>query len=247
MFCGLTQCELEPCLFGECELTGAWFRCICQQGYHGDACGQRHRPCATNPCNSRGKCIETNEASFRCECHAWWEGTTCERRMQHIPYKPLSERMLQEPFWLGLITVTIVLAILGLFWCAKRHFPEKLEKLLAEEDRNRPCQYAVQVSSSRSASMRERQCSREVLAVQAAPRSLLGRLGIRKPSLLGQLPHPIHNTSRTFSLDDLLKPPPSKAPSTTLDSRPTHPYRFRYSSLRGLRHRARFAPHNFCD
>jgi hypothetical protein len=58
--------------------------------------------------------------------------------MLHIPYKPLSERMLHEPFWLGLITVTIVLGVIGLFWCAKRHFPEKLEKLLEEEpDRSR--------------------------------------------------------------------------------------------------------------
>lgn len=55
-----------------------------------------------------------------------------------IPYKPLSSRMLQEPFWLGLITVFVVLAVIGLVWCAKRHFPEKIEKLLAEEaDRNR--------------------------------------------------------------------------------------------------------------
>jgi hypothetical protein len=58
--------------------------------------------------------------------------------MLHIPYKPLSERMLHEPFWLGLITVTVVLGVIGLFWCAKRHFPEKLEKLLEEEpDRSR--------------------------------------------------------------------------------------------------------------
>lgn len=61
--------------------------------------------------------------------------------MLHIPYKPLSQRMLQEPFWLGLITVFVVLGVLGLFWCAKRHFPEKLEKLLAEEaDRTRHCE-----------------------------------------------------------------------------------------------------------
>lgn len=58
--------------------------------------------------------------------------------MINIPFKPLSQRMLQEPFWLGLITVFVVLAIIGLVWCAKRHFPEKIEKLLAEEaDRNR--------------------------------------------------------------------------------------------------------------
>lgn len=50
-----------------------------------------------------------------------------------IPYRPLSDRMLQEPFWLGLITVFVVLAVIGLVWCAKRHFPEKIEKLLQEE------------------------------------------------------------------------------------------------------------------
>jgi len=52
------------------------------------------------------------------------------------------------------------------------------------------------------------------------PRSLFGRLGIRKPSLLSLTsPHGHNNhptaasaTARTFSLDDLLKPPPrSKA------------------------------------
>jgi len=52
------------------------------------------------------------------------------------------------------------------------------------------------------------------------PRSLFGRLGIRKPSLLSLTsPHSHNNhptaasaTARTFSLDDLLKPPPrSKA------------------------------------
>lgn len=73
-------------------------------------------------------------------------GAKCERRMLHIPYKPLSQRMLQEPFWLGLITVFVVLGVLGLFWCAKRHFPEKLEKLLAEEaDRTRHCEYRCMV------------------------------------------------------------------------------------------------------
>lgn len=65
-------------------------------------------------------------------------GRLCERRILRIPQKALTERMLQEPFWLGLITVFVVLGCIGLFWCAKRHVPEKLEKLLAEEaDRNR--------------------------------------------------------------------------------------------------------------
>jgi hypothetical protein len=78
------------------------------------------------------------KTSLNNRCYAWWEGARCEKRMMHIPYKPLTERMLQEPFWLGLITVFVVLAVIGLVWCAKRHFPEKIEKLLAEEaSRNR--------------------------------------------------------------------------------------------------------------
>ncbi|XP_054086655.1 uncharacterized protein LOC105208961 isoform X4 [Zeugodacus cucurbitae] len=137
-FCGLNICELEPCVFGKCELTTNSFKCQCQPGYMGHTCELKQRPCAENPCEGRGACFERNGGYF-CRCHAWWEGARCERRMLHIPYKPLSERMLQEPFWLGLITVFVVLAVIGLVWCAKRHFPEKIEKLLAEEaDRNRP-------------------------------------------------------------------------------------------------------------
>lgn len=83
-------------------------------------------------------CLKSKKKLKKKSCFAWWEGARCEKRMINIPYKPLSERMLQEPFWLGLITVFIVLGVIGLVWCAKRHFPEKIEKLLAEEaDRNR--------------------------------------------------------------------------------------------------------------
>nr|XP_024215536.1 uncharacterized protein LOC106687239 isoform X2 [Halyomorpha halys] len=199
LLCGLTFCETEPCQFGDCSLTPAGYKCHCQPGYLGRTCDILQKPCSSNPCDSRGECIETNRTAFKCRCHAWWEGPRCERRMLHIPYKPLSERMLQEPFWLGLITVTVVLAILGLFWCAKRHFPEKLEKLLAEEnDRNRPY-----LNGSRCASLRCRDTQPQPLVSR---NSLLGRLGIRKPSL------PAAPTSRTFSLDDLLKPPTTPSP-----------------------------------
>uniref|UniRef100_A0A2M4D591 Putative mucin-5ac-like protein n=1 Tax=Anopheles darlingi TaxID=43151 RepID=A0A2M4D591_ANODA len=139
--------------------------------------------------------------------------------MMHIPYKPLSERMLQEPFWLGLITVFVVLAVIGLVWCAKRHFPEKIEKLLADEtQRNRPTTFPPHHLNT---ALREQLqatagtvCSSNA-TTPASHRTIFGRLGIRKPSILSlSSPQQVGGaTARTFSLDDLLRPPPRRTPS----------------------------------
>ncbi|KAL1516744.1 hypothetical protein ABEB36_000608 [Hypothenemus hampei] len=229
LFCAITQCDLEPCVFGTCQLTDTSYKCHCKSGYVGPTCEQKKRPCEGNPCESRGVCIEKGNG-FQCRCHAWWEGPKCEKRMLHIPYKPLSERMLHEPFWLGLMTVFVVMAVIGLVWCAKRHFPEKIEKLLAEDDnKNR-------IHSLRSTSVREQLAAASNAAAAAAAssltagtpspgpnqgRSIFGRLGIRKPSILSLTsPHAGGGgggyspaTARTFSLDDLLKPSPRRSPS----------------------------------
>ncbi|XP_060519804.1 uncharacterized protein LOC132698003 isoform X2 [Cylas formicarius] len=183
LFCALTQCELEPCVFGTCQLTNSSYKCHCKAGYIGPTCEQKRKPCEGNPCESRGTCIEKG-GGFQCQCHAWWEGSRCEKRMLHIPYKPLSERMLHEPFWLGLMTVFVVMGVIGLVWCAKRHFPEKIEKLLAEDDnRNR-------IHSLRSTSVREQLAaasSASAVTVTPSPgpgsasRSIFGRLGTPSP------------------------------------------------------------------
>lgn len=60
-------------------------------------------------------------------------GPRCETRWLHLPYKPLSQRMLEEPFWLGLMTIAVVLIIIAIVWCAKRHFAEKFERFVSEE------------------------------------------------------------------------------------------------------------------
>ncbi|XP_055685615.1 uncharacterized protein LOC129791455 isoform X2 [Lutzomyia longipalpis] len=214
-FCGLTICDFDPCIFGHCELTSNNYRCNCLPGYRGETCDHKQKPCADNPCQGRGDCFEKNSGFF-CRCHAWWEGQRCERKMIHIPYKPLSERMLQEPFWLGLMTVFVVLGIIGLVWCAKRHFPEKIEKLLAEEaDRSRP----IGSLHSHHTSLREQlqftTSIPQTTNTPGVPRSIFGRLGIRKPSILSlSSPQPSGGaTARTFSLDDLLRPPPRRTPS----------------------------------
>lgn len=251
--------------------TSAPLQCNCQPGFVGVRCDQRQKPCADNPCESRGECFEKN-GGFFCRCHAWWEGARCEKRMMHIPYKPLSERMLQEPFWLGLITVFVVLAVIGLVWCAKRHFPEKIEKLLADDtqlnrskvlggrtapthlDTTGRCLFYLSffsfslnfylsslASAARSTlflfcyvsgssfagtfpphhlntALREQlQASAGTVSssnatTPASHRTIFGRLGIRKPSILSlSSPQQVGGaTARTFSLDDLLRPPPRR-------------------------------------
>ncbi|KAL0270830.1 UNVERIFIED_CONTAM: hypothetical protein PYX00_008110 [Menopon gallinae] len=221
MFCALTHCDLQPCDHGQCELTETGYRCRCHTGYTGQTCDVRLRPCALNPCEGRGECIDNEKTNtFHCRCHAWWEGPRCEKKMMHIPFKPLSERMLQEPFWLGLITVFVVLGVIGIVWCAKRHFPEKLEKLLAEEADKHG-------RSNVSGSIRQTSVREQVIASSGAvpvpspqgtancPRTLFGRLGIRKSSILSLTsPHRQDGAnSRTFSLDDLLRPSPRRTPS----------------------------------
>uniref|UniRef100_A0A182KH01 EGF-like domain-containing protein n=1 Tax=Anopheles christyi TaxID=43041 RepID=A0A182KH01_9DIPT len=213
-FCGLNICELEPCFFGKCELTPTSFKCNCQPGFVGVRCDQRQKPCADNPCESRGECFEKNGGYF-CRCHAWWEGPRCEKRMMHIPYKPLSERMLQEPFWLGLITVFVVLAVIGLVWCAKRHFPEKIEKLLADDtqiNRSTFPPHHLNTALREQLQATAGTVSSSNATTPASHRTIFGRLGIRKPSILSlSSPQQVGGaTARTFSLDDLLRPPPRR-------------------------------------
>jgi len=73
-FCGLSLCDLNPCLFGECVLTEKSIKCVCQLGYGGERCDRRMKPCDDNPCSGHGDCVEVNKTSYRCMCHAWWEG-----------------------------------------------------------------------------------------------------------------------------------------------------------------------------
>ncbi|RWS06532.1 neurogenic locus notch-like protein, partial [Dinothrombium tinctorium] len=117
VFCHLTLCDLDPCgAYGVCKLDPKDddFVCHCNAGYTGKLCTDTISTCdRTNPCGDRGKCSLLN-GTPRCKCYPWYEGKYCERFRIKIHYKPLSQRMLEEPFWLGLITVAIVLALICL-------------------------------------------------------------------------------------------------------------------------------------
>lgn len=84
-FCALNMCEVEPCLFGKCELTETSFKvikfwdifknhveflfynflqCRCHQGYIGRTCDQKQKPCAEKPCEARGECFDRSGTFF---------------------------------------------------------------------------------------------------------------------------------------------------------------------------------------
>ena len=42
--------------------------------------------------------------------------------------------MLEEPFWLGLIAVTVVMSIIGVCYLFKKHLPDKFDKMLNTSD-----------------------------------------------------------------------------------------------------------------
>lgn len=46
---------------------------------------------------------------------------------------PLSERMMREPFWLGLLTVFLVMILVSIGYLLRQHLPEKMGKFLRGE------------------------------------------------------------------------------------------------------------------
>ncbi|XP_022258406.1 uncharacterized protein LOC111089719 [Limulus polyphemus] len=206
LFCHLHWCHLNPCgIHGTCVAAEDSYMCDCTRGFTGDHCDQLVTPCNPSPCGLNGHCLVVNN-TFHCRCHVWYEGPRCTQFVFRIPYKPLSERMLEEPFWLGLITVSTVLLIILLVYCIKQKFAEKIEKFFAEEiekSKNSPSPAATRYSlSSNQASI-----TPATLSPQPCPKYFLNK--IRK--------HSIHSTSscnhspshkengRTFGFDDLLK------------------------------------------
>ncbi|KAF8785461.1 Protocadherin Fat 1 like protein [Argiope bruennichi] len=213
LFCHVTWCEVNVCgENGACNLTANGWTCDCLPGFAGSRCQQRVTPCSPNPCGENGKCSLHN-GTFACQCELDYEGTRCEKFVMRIPYKPLSQRMLEEPFWLGLITVFSVLAIILLIYCIKRKFADKIEKFFAHEiERTR---YHPSPPPARYGSNQQNVTPAQ--SPQTVPKTFLGR--IRKNSLLSASnspsPTPDKDASRTFSFDGLLRKVSSKKGRTS--------------------------------
>ncbi|XP_076357953.1 uncharacterized protein LOC143250810 isoform X2 [Tachypleus tridentatus] len=203
LFCHLSWCSLNPCRnYGTCSVTEDSYKCSCTKEFTGDNCEQAVSPCNPNPCSKHGDCSVVNNTFF-CRCHVWYEGPRCSRYVFRIIYKPLSKRMLEEPFWLGLITVSAVLFVILLVYCIKRKFADKIEKFFVEEIERNPSPAGTRYSlSSNQASI-----TPVATSPQPCSKSFLNR--IRKHSIRSgrnnhQSPSDKDQT-RTFSFDDILK------------------------------------------
>ena len=54
-----------------------------------------------------------------------------EERERQI--KPLTQRMMKEPFWLGLLTVFLVMMLISLGYFLRKHLPDKMGKFLQND------------------------------------------------------------------------------------------------------------------
>ena len=61
-------------------------------------------------------------------------GKLCSSRMTKIEIEghqiPLSERMVKEPFWLGLLTVFLIMILISIGYLLRKNLPEKMGKFI---------------------------------------------------------------------------------------------------------------------
>ena len=60
-------------------------------------------------------------------------GKFCETRIKKVAPEPIIERMFREPFWLGLLTVFLVMILISVGYLLRKHFPEKVGKFLKDD------------------------------------------------------------------------------------------------------------------
>ena len=71
------ECDLNPCIDGNCTDLFADYECTCEPGYYGDQC-ELH-PCASNPCENGGSCEldSTTPLGYSCRCSSLYCGDQC--------------------------------------------------------------------------------------------------------------------------------------------------------------------------
>ena len=77
--------KLQPCYNnGTCiEVTEASYKCNCLPRYTGTNCTVQFLPCALNPCQNGGQCVDRydlSKAFFECICKDGYTGNECQTK-----------------------------------------------------------------------------------------------------------------------------------------------------------------------
>ncbi|CAH1779629.1 unnamed protein product [Owenia fusiformis] len=126
--CMTSPCaHVGGCQHGICNISKD--QCDCYPGWFGNNCTTPAETCDFTRCNGHGTC----NGQF-CECRNPWKGDGCTKQSQllfstNLSMKTFAERLLDEPFWIGVIVVLIVLLITGMVYCIKKKCADNFECL----------------------------------------------------------------------------------------------------------------------
>ena len=68
MICSINTCSrsiINTCF--RCLINMMFVRCVCYEGYAGDAC-ETAVPCTSNPCDNDGDCADHGDSGYTCNC-----------------------------------------------------------------------------------------------------------------------------------------------------------------------------------
>ncbi|XP_065316157.1 uncharacterized protein LOC135924943 isoform X2 [Gordionus sp. m RMFG-2023] len=130
-FCLNHPCESQNCNFGVCIIKDNTYACECDKFHVGSKC--QYEICDANICNSQGICqLSLNETEV-CNCYGGYTGSTCELKLPIIKVLTPSEKFFQEPFWMGIFLVIIVLIILGLIMLCQRKWTGEYKFIFCDD------------------------------------------------------------------------------------------------------------------
>ncbi|CAC5357383.1 unnamed protein product [Mytilus coruscus] len=120
MFCQVSWCDLPVCIHGTCILDHDGYSCDCYKDYWGQNCDITSAACAAMVCSGNGVCIEDAISGKPCSCNKEWTGRNCSFFEKPLISTQSKRTLMDEPIWIGMITVLILLILFGLLLLARR-------------------------------------------------------------------------------------------------------------------------------
>ena len=68
--CGedVNECDLDPCVHGQCINIPDTYLCICDDFWTGTNCDNDYLECSSSPCKNNATCVEVIGGPYLCSC-----------------------------------------------------------------------------------------------------------------------------------------------------------------------------------